>query len=74
MWLLKKLFYSREPLKATFLDEAAYRKKIEAMAVDSAARMARGGVALQSRDVISETEFQSEMDQLRTKVESSPSV
>jgi|JI61114C2RNA_FD_contig_21_16712768_length_290_multi_3_in_0_out_0_1 hypothetical protein len=70
MWLLNKLTHSRGSLKEIFLDEAAYGKEIEAMAIDSAARMARGGVALQLGDVISETEFQTEMDQLRSKVES----
>lgn len=72
--LLNKLTRDKGSLKNIFLDEVAYGKEIEAMAVDSAARMARGGVALQIGDVISETEFQKEMDQLRNKVGSVPAV
>lgn len=74
MWLLDKLTRSRGSLKEIFLDEAAYSKEIQAMAVDSTARMARGGIALQFGDVISETEFQNEMDQLRGKFESTPAI
>lgn len=69
MWLLNRFVKPRENLKDVFLDEAAYRRCIDAIAVDSAARMARGGIALQYGDVVSEVEFEKEMRELKLQVE-----
>ena len=74
MGLLKKLFHPQESQKDIFLDEAAYNRQIESLAIDSAARLARGGVALQMGDVLSEREFQTEMEALRRKVEAEPTL
>lgn len=60
-------------LRQIFLDEAAYAQEIESIAIGTASRISRGGVALQMMDIITERQFQSEMDVLEHCVEESDS-
>lgn len=49
-------------------DPVAYEANIEALAINAAARFARGGVALQFGRALTRKRFEEEMDALKSKV------
>jgi hypothetical protein len=69
MWPFKAPATVDKELRKVFLDESAYAEKIEALAIESSSRMARGGVALQMGDVVTEAQFNRQMVSLKERVE-----
>jgi len=66
---MMKLFKRRQPEPWETYDPVTYEAKVKAVDTAAAARFSRGGVRGQFGSVLTQSEFDGEMDELKLRVE-----